>query len=90
MSRYALPSGVLRAQVGEEEVLLNTATGQYHLLSGSGPSVIAELEAGRTLPEICDRFAERSGHDPKGIGSDLEAFVGRLLERGLLTTRDDD
>jgi Coenzyme PQQ synthesis protein D (PqqD) len=90
MSRYTLPSGVLRTQVGEEEVLLNTETGQYHLLRGSGPAVVAELEAGRSLPEICDRFAERSGKDPAGISSEMEAFVGQLVDRGLLTSLDDD
>ena len=89
MTRYELPSGVLRAQVGDEEVLLNTATGQYHLLSGSGPRVLSELEAGRSVTEICDRLADASGKDPAGISSDVEGFVAELVARGLLGPAED-
>jgi hypothetical protein len=86
MTRYALPSGVMRAQIGQEEVLLNTETRNYHLLRGSGPVVVAELEAGHSIAEIRDRLAKVSDTDPAAIDADIRAFVVRLLERGLLTT----
>ena len=84
MSGYRLAESVLRAEVGGDEVLLNPATGVYHLVNGSGREVLARLCAGEAAGLVAADIAAREGVAVETVTSDVTAFVAALTERGLL------
>jgi hypothetical protein len=80
---YRLADGVLRAELENQEVLLNPATGQYHLLNKTGRRVLALWEQGSSTEEIEELLVAEGG--PGGtVGSDVASFVRALEERGLI------
>jgi hypothetical protein len=89
MTDYRIPDGVLRAPLDEEEVLLNTKTGIYHLLNETGRAIVASLEASKSIDDIVRAEAEETGEPASRVRSDVEAFVEELRERGLLETDDE-
>ena len=84
MTRYRMPEGVLRAELDGEEVLLNPATGVYHLLNSTGRRLIVEFDQGSPLEQAVDATAAGSVADIKRVRSDSASFVAAMLERGLL------
>ena len=86
-ARYRLPGTVLRAQLETSDVLLNTTSGLYHQLSGSGPGIVEDLQAGATVQSIIASLAERTDAEPERIRRDVTSFVASLVEQGLLEPR---
>lgn len=84
MARYRIPSGVLRAALEEEEVLLNTETGVYHLLNRTGRALLASFEEGAGLDEATRRLAEETGEAVERVAADAGEFVRAMLARRLL------
>jgi hypothetical protein len=84
MSGYRLAPSVLRAAVGDDEVLLNPDTGMYHLVSGSGREVLDRLCAGETETAVAADIAARHGVDAAVVAGDVAAFVADLTTRGLV------
>lgn len=84
MSRFRLPPTVLRASLDEEEVLLNTETGVYHLVNATGRALLASFEAGLDLEGAARRLTEETGRAPDRVLSDSRAFVRAMAQRGLL------
>ena len=82
--RYRLPATVLRAQLETSDVLLNTTSGLYHLLSGSGPGIVEQLQAGATVEAVIATLADRTDGDPGRIRADVTAFIASLVRQGLL------
>lgn len=81
---YKVPDGVLRAELEGEEVMLNSATGVYHLLNKTGRFVIDSLQRGRSLDEAVDEIVARSGTSHAQVMEDARSFVAAMLERGLI------
>jgi hypothetical protein len=79
-----MPDGVLRAELEGEEVLLNPATGMYHLLNASGRRLVLELDQGSSLEQAIESVAAASGANIDQVRSDCSAFLNDMLERGLL------
>jgi hypothetical protein len=67
-----------------EQVLLNPATGVYHLVNKVGGEVLASLADGASVGECVQSIAARSKTDESVIRADVQAFLDGLLERGLL------
>jgi Coenzyme PQQ synthesis protein D (PqqD) len=84
MSQYRVPSGVLRAQLDGEEVLLNPSRGIYHLVNETGRAVLNRLEEGKTLEQVVDELSITWEQPPATVEADAQVFVDALLERGLL------
>lgn len=87
MNQFRVPERVLRATLKEEEekeVMLNTETGVYHLLNGTGREVLAGLETGRSIEETADSIADEKSVPREQVRADLESFVRALVERGLI------
>jgi hypothetical protein len=82
---YRIPPSVLRANLEAEEVLLNTDTGQYHVLNETGRTVASLLETGGTADEAATALATRTGTPIDQVRGDVETFVQALLDRGLLS-----
>jgi Coenzyme PQQ synthesis protein D (PqqD) len=84
MSQYRVPSGVLRAELDGEEVLLNPSRGIYHLVNETGRAVLNRLEEGKTLEQVVDELSTTWEQAPATVQADAQVFVEALLERGLL------
>ena len=84
MSQYRVPSGVLRAELDGQEVLLNPSRGIYHLVNETGRAVLNRLEEGKTLKEVVDELSTTWEQPPAAVQADAQVFVEALLERGLL------
>jgi Coenzyme PQQ synthesis protein D (PqqD) len=84
MSQYRVPSGVLRAELDGQEVLLNPSRGIYHLVNETGRVVLNRLEEGKTLEEVIDELSTTWKQSPATVEADARTFVDALLERGLL------
>ena len=90
MNRFLLADGVLRADLDGEQVLLNPATGVYHLVNETGSELLAAFSAGATLTEGIETLASRFHVTEAAVRPDAESFLHALLERGLLVPGDDD
>jgi PqqD family protein of HPr-rel-A system len=84
MTHYHLAPGVLRADLEDEEVLLNPATGIYHLLNPTGSVLLASLEQGSSLDEAVSRLAEEFGEPESRVRGDAERFLADLVVRRLI------
>ena len=87
MTRYEVTGRVLSADVEDQSVLLNTESGQYHLLNASGRAMLAALREGRTPEEIAADVAARTGAPAEDVRADVAAFVSGLADRGLIEPR---
>lgn len=83
-ARYRMPNHVLRATVGEDEVLLDTRSNLYHLLEGTGPRVMKGLDDGKDPSAVADEIAHEHSIDASIVQRDVEGFVTSMLELGLL------
>jgi hypothetical protein len=84
VTRYRVPDGVLRAELEGEEVMLNPATGVYHLLNPGGRRVVEGLEEGVSIEALTATVATDSDTEAERVRSDTESFVQAMVERGLL------
>lgn len=84
MRGYRVASGVLRAELEGEEVLLNPATGQYHLINATGREILEAWERGLSSDEAVGAIAERFHKPFEEVDDDARRFATALIERGLL------
>ncbi|MDQ6839664.1 MAG: PqqD family protein [Actinomycetota bacterium] len=85
---YRIPDAVLRANLDTEEVLLNTDTGQYHLLNDTGRRIVNALEAGESAEAASVEVAVSTGMTRDVVQADVEAFVEACVARGLLRSEE--
>jgi len=81
---YRLAADVLRAPLADDEVLLNTKTGQYHLLNHTGREVLGAIETSGSPDGVSERLASETGAAPDRVAADVTSFVDALLARGLI------
>ena len=79
-----LAPSVMRAKLAHDEVLLNTETGQYHLVNRTGREVLVEIERSGTADGARDRLVAETGAPIETVEDDVMTFVDALLARGLL------
>lgn len=84
MTSYRIPAGILRAEMGGEEVLLNPGTGTYHLINATGRALLTHIEAGRSFEDAVRTLREETGEPAERVISDADAFAESMVTRGLL------
>jgi len=84
LSRYRTAHDVLRAEIDGQEVLLNTKTGEYHLVNSTGRAILVSLEEGQTLQDSAAEVAAEAGEDLGRVADEANVFVHAMCERGLL------
>jgi SAM-dependent methyltransferase len=83
--RYAVNDASVVADVLEGEVVVvHLDTGAYYILQGMASGIWQMLAAGRPVPEIVSRLAERFPHEAGAIESSVVDFVAQLTGEGLL------
>lgn len=81
--RYRLNEPAVIADVIDSEtIIMNLESGDYYSLNGSGGELWLLLLAGLRRDELLATIAAR--HDVKPPIADVDTFIGRLLEHGLI------
>ncbi|HWM93400.1 MAG TPA: PqqD family protein [Thermoanaerobaculia bacterium] len=65
-------------------VLLDLEQGKYFSLNGMGAEIWKKLQAGATLSDIQDHLQATYAAPPERIRQDLQRFVQRLQEMGVV------
>jgi hypothetical protein len=73
---------ILFEEFDRETVLVNTESGFYYSLSGSGPRVLRLLEEGCPPEAIPERLTGRNAAN--SIRGEIEAFIHRLCDAGIV------
>jgi hypothetical protein len=81
-----VPTEVLHQDLpGDESVALNLATEEYYGLDPVGSAMWRALRDGGSIEAAHERLLDHYEVDGDMLRRDLEVFVDRLVERGLLT-----
>ena len=81
---YVRPAEVLVRDLGDELVLLNTKSEQYHSLNDVGRRCYELLCDGRDLDAAADEIAGEYGVEAAMVAGDLAELLPELLAAGLL------
>ncbi len=83
--RYAVNDASVVADVLEGEVVVvHLDTGAYYILQGTASGIWQMLAAGRPVPEIVGRIAQRYPQEAASIASSVADFVAQLTGEALL------
>jgi coenzyme PQQ synthesis protein D (PqqD) len=88
MPRIRLCENVAHRSFGEETVLLNLDTGQYHGLRGSGGRMLEVLVAQSDLDESARQIAAEFDAPLEKVRHDIEVLCEGLAQRALVTIED--
>lgn len=83
------PNVVARALAsGQGGVLLHLDTGAYHSINPVGQAIWDLVDGERTVGEITAALRERVAGAPPQLESDVLTFLGRALDRNLVSAID--
>jgi hypothetical protein len=71
--------------LGEETVVVNTRTREVHVLNGTGSRIWGLLSSARSLAGLVEALEEEFALDPTVAMDEVAAFVGDLVDKGLVT-----
>ena len=74
----------LGAAVGDEQVLLDVERGVYIGLNPIGSDIWQRIERPVRVSALCAALSQAFEGDPAQIETDVVAFLGTLLEQGLI------
>ena len=77
-------SELVSVPMDDEIVMLDAVRGQYFGLGGIGPRIWQLLESAQPLGELCETLCQEFRIDPESCRTDTLAFVGELIESGLV------
>jgi len=83
-TRISVPEQVVHRAFGEQTVLLNLATGQYHGLNATGRRIFELLSERGSTDGVAAQIATEYEIDEALAASDLDDLCTALTERGLL------
>ena len=87
---WYMPTARVAVQRMEDElILLDLETGEFLVARGLGAIVWDRLGNGHSVLSIAEEVARRYDRDLREVRSDIESFVGSLLDREFLTPRED-
>jgi len=76
---------VIYAAIGEERgILLNLETDCYHAVNAVATRLWELLETPQTMGALCAHIGEEFDVDPSTCQAEVGAFIGQLVERGVV------
>lgn len=75
---------IIAAYMDGETVMMSIEQGEYYGLSGIGPFLWEQLAEPVSIEELCRRVIEAYQVDEAVCRNDVSAFIGELLENGVL------
>lgn len=82
--RITIPDGVVRRSFGDDKVLLNLSTGQYHGLNPTAGLMLDLLDQTGDAAATARQVADDLGVDLEVVRSDLATLCRELEQRGLV------
>ena len=82
-----IPAHVLFRQIDEDTVILDLSAGLYYGLTGAGSDIWQLLDAGSSLPEMCQAVVSKYDVSFETARQDIEALLEQLVERQLIAAR---
>lgn len=79
---------IIATDMDGETVMMSIEQGQYFGLSGVGPFLWDLLAEPMSLDDICTRVLQDYEVDEATCRTDISAFVGELLDKGVLRQAD--
>jgi hypothetical protein len=83
--RVTIPSDVVRRAFGEEMVLLNLKSGQYHGLNATAGYMLDLLESSGDAAATAEQVARECYVPVELVRDDLADLCRQLLDRGLIS-----
>jgi hypothetical protein len=80
---YRRASTVLSRRVGQE-MIVASAVGEPHLLTGTGVAIWNLLRTPRTVSELVRELTAAYGAPHASVSSDVQPFLADLVSRGLV------
>jgi hypothetical protein len=74
----------MTSMLDDEMVMMDLSKGMYHMLEPVGTCIWNDLEHPRTVRDLCVALVERYDVDFQTCQEQVQAFLARLLEAGLL------
>ena len=83
-ARLRVPEHVVYRDFGEETVILNLDSGNYHGLNSTAALMVTVLGESATVEEAIGRLVEQTGQPREVIEPDVVRLCQALTERGLI------
>jgi len=81
-------SNQVKASFGDgNAILLDAKTGQYYMLNAVGSRICSLVAGGLSENRIADMLTSQYGVSGSQAERDVSAFLGQLLNKGLLTKK---
>jgi hypothetical protein len=84
-----VPPSVVRRTFGDETIVLNLDSGQYHGLNDTATLILDRLETGALPRGVAAAIAAQAGVAVEVVERDVEALIEGLRSRGLVEVGDD-
>ena len=81
----ARPANLVASEIDSEMVILDIESGHFFQLNQIGSRIWEALEAPTTMGELCRSMQDRFDVDQETCRRDVNDFVARLSENGLVT-----
>ncbi|HRW48194.1 MAG: PqqD family protein [Caldilineaceae bacterium] len=75
---------IIHETIDRDTVVIDTESGVYFNISGSGTLLFQMLESGADVAHLSKDLASRAGADLATVQQDVSAFVARLLAEELI------
>jgi hypothetical protein len=82
--RLSRTEGMLSTELDQETVLMSIDAGAYYGLKGPARSIWEKLEIPLTFSTLVDRLVEEYRVTPENCAADVEGFLARMEQEGLL------
>ena len=82
--KVAIPPQVMARQVGDEQVILDLASGTYFGLDPVGARAWALLAEGKTISEVCDAMVDEYDVTRAVLEADILTLVQTMVDRKLV------
>jgi len=80
-----IPPQVMARQVGDEQVILDLASGTYFGLDPVGARAWALLAEGKTISEVCDAMVDEYDVTRSVLEADILSLVQTMVDRKLVS-----
>ena len=85
LDKLAIPPQVMARQVGEEQVILDLASGAYFGLDPVGARAWALLAEGKTIADVCDTMVDEYDVTRAALEADIVTLVQSMIDRQLVS-----
>ena len=82
--KVAIPPQVMARQVGDEQVILDLASGTYFGLDPVGARAWGLLAEGKTIADVCDTMVDEYDVTRATLEADILALVKTMVDRQLV------